>query len=261
MSISKTCYAVIAVGLLAGNSSIALADNNYVSVSAGWAKLSDSSNSGELTGTFVTGQGTTIPAGVALPAGTELGWETQVDSGFSFGAAFGRKFDNGFRGEIELIYQKNDIEGHSGVQVAGIPLDGEDAGVLITGSGNLGVNVGDLVADGQGSLKGTYLMVNGFYDFSMDSAVRPYIGGGVGYSKFDMTYNPSDVEIISGDEGKFAYQVMAGLSFAASDTVDIYGQYRYRATSDAAVDSTLLPATLNIENKSSLFELGLRFNF
>lgn len=261
MKSSKKFLALIAAGVIASGSQVAFAQSNYVSAFGGWAKMSDSTNTGELTGPFTTGQGTTIPAGVTLPAGTVLGWESQIDDGYYWGAAFGRKFGNGFRGEIEFNYQKNDVTSHSGVGVAAIPLDGEDAGVLITGSGNLGVSVGDLVADGQGSVKGNYFMLNGYYDFGLDSAVTPYVGGGIGYAKVDVTYNPSNVDIIIGDEGKFAYQAMAGLSFGASDAVDIYGQLRYRATSDANIDSRLLPAELSIENKSTLFELGLRYNF
>lgn len=44
------------------------------------------------------------------------------------------RFGDSFRGEVELSYQSNDIGTHDGVTAAGIPLDGEDAGVLITGS-------------------------------------------------------------------------------------------------------------------------------
>lgn len=239
----------------------ATAQDYYASFSAGAAWLDDSDNSGKFTENFVTGQGTTLPAGTALPSGTSLGWTTEFENGYAVSGAFGRHFGSNIRGEIELAYQSNDIDTHSNVRAAGILLDNEDAGVLITGSGNLGATVGALVDDGQGSVESTYLMANAYYDFNPIGAFRPYVGGGVGVAMVDVDYSPSDLPIISDDDTVFAYQAIAGASFDLSDRMALFAQYRYRGTDDVETNVDLIPAALDIENRSNLIEAGIRFRF
>lgn len=239
----------------------AAAQDYYASFSAGAAWLDDSDNSGSFTEEFITGEGTTIPAGTALPSGTSLGWTTEFENGYAVSGAFGRQFGANLRGEIELAYQSNDIERHSNVRAGGILLDNEDAGVLITGSGNLGATVGALVDDGQGSVESTFLMANAYYDFNPIGAFRPYVGGGLGVAMVDVDYSPSDLPIISDDDTVFAYQAIAGASFDLSDRTALFAQYRYRATEDAETNVDLIPATLDIENSANLLEAGVRFRF
>jgi opacity protein-like surface antigen len=239
----------------------ASAQNRYVAVSGGVAFLQNSDNKGEFSSPFTTGAGTTIPAGVTLPAGSSLGWKTEFDSGYTLSAAAGWRFSPNLRAELELAYQANDIKTHKGVQAAGIPLGAEDAGVLITGSPNLGVSVGGLVDDGKGGVDTTYLMANAFYDFNQMGRFRPYVGAGLGLGMVNVDYSPSGVEIVDDDKTVFAYQLIAGSDFAVSDRMAIFAQYRYRATSDVDVDVSLFDASLDIENRSSALEVGLRFAF
>lgn len=239
----------------------ALAQDSYISLSGGGAFLADSDNAGQFTSTFTTGAGTTIPAGTALPAGTPLGWTTAFDTGYALSAAYGFRFADTFRVEFELAYQSNDIDTHSGVTAAGILLDGEDAGVLITGSPNLGVSVGALVDDGQGGVDTTYLMANVFYDIPAGDNAAFYIGGGLGVGFVHAEYAPSDITIIDGDKSAFAYQAIAGVSYDVSDDLALFAQYRYRGTSDVELDVSLFDATLEIENRSSIVEVGLRYGF
>ncbi len=237
----------------------AMAQDYYVSVSAGYALLGDSDNSGEFTNDFTTGAGTTIPAGVVLPRGTNLGWTTEFDDGYALSAAFGRQFTNNIRGEIELAYQSNDIDTHNGVNAGGIALGGEDAGVLITGSPNLGVSVADLVDDGQGSVEATYLMANVYYDFAEIGALQPYVGAGLGAAFVDVDYSPSGVGIVSDDDTAIAYQVIGGASYALGERLSVFAQYRYRASEDLETSIDLFDASLDVENRSSVIEAGFRF--
>ncbi len=238
----------------------ALAQDYYGSVSVGAAWLDDTDNSGQFDSPFTTGAGTTIPSGTVLPAGTSVGWTTEFDEGYTVSAAIGRQF-GAFRGELELAYQSNDIDTHNNVAVGGGIIDSEDAGVLITGSPNLGVTVGALVDDGEGSIDTTYLMANGYYDFTPLGPVRPYVGGGVGVGFVNVDYSPSGVQIVDDDATVFAYQLIAGASYDISDRTALFAQYRYRATDDVETDVSLFDATLDVENRSSIIEAGLRFRF
>lgn len=253
--------------MLAGATALALmfaashaaAEGYYVSAHGGVAMLGDSDNAGEFSSDFTTGAGTAIPAGTVLPAGTDVGWSTEFDSGTSFGAAFGRDYGS-WRGEVEVAFQSNDVDTHTNVAAGGIALGAEDAGVLITGSPNLGVNVADLVADGRGSVEATYLMANVYYDFAM-GGFTPYVGAGIGAAFVDVDYSPSGVGIVSDDDTAFAYQVMAGAAFDLNETWSLFGQYRYRASEDISTDVSLFDATLDVENRSSLIEAGVRMRF
>lgn len=238
----------------------ASAQDYYASFSAGGSWLEDSDNSGSFTSDFTTGAGTTIPAGTVLPTGAPLGWTTEFDEGYAVAGALGRRFGN-WRGELELAYQSNDVDIHRDVQAAGIPLDAEDAGVLITGSPNLGVTVGDLVADGQGAVDTTFAMANVYYDFSSMGAFTPYVGAGLGAGFVDVDYSPSGVGIVDDDATVLAYQVIAGASYDLSDRMAIFAQYRYRATEDVETDVDLFDAELEIENRASILEAGVRFAF
>lgn len=241
-------------------SSPAFAQDYYVAGSGGLSFLNNSQNEGAFDGAFTTGAGTVIPAGTVLPDGTEVGWETDFNSGYALAGAIGKDY-GWLRGELEVAYQSNGVDSHAGVTAAGIALDGEDAGVLITGSPNLGVTVGDLVADGQGDVKTLFVMANVFYDLDLGGRFKPYIGGGAGVGFADVDYAPSGVPIIQDKSTAFAYQAMAGVAYAVAPSVDLTVGYRYRATTDLGVEADLFSADFDVENRASIVEAGLRFTF
>ena len=258
MQLKRLTALCVSLSALTGFS--AHAQDYYVSATGGVSLLNDSDNQGAFVGDFTTGEGTTVPAGAVLPNGTDVGWSTDFDAGYAFAGAIGKDF-GWLRGEVEVAYQSNGVNAHSGVSAGGIALDGEDAGVLITGSPNIGVSVGDLVADGQGDVSTLFVMANVFYDLDTGGPLTPYIGGGVGVGFADVDYSPSSVAIIQDDSSAFAYQAMAGVAYAVSPSVDLTLGYRYRATSDIEVDADLFSAGFDVENKSSVVEAGLRFSF
>ncbi len=239
----------------------AVAQDYYGSVTVGGVILNDSDNSGSFSSDFLTGTGTTIPNNTPLPAGTPLGWTTEFDTGYTVSAAIGRRFANGLRGELELAYQSNDIDTHNNVRAAGIPLDNEDVGVLLSGAPQQGATVGEIVDDGQGGVDTTFLMANLYYDFTAYGAFTPYIGAGVGAGFVNVDYSPSGVGIVDDEDTVIAYQLIAGGAYALNDRLSLFGQYRYRATEDVETDVDLFDATLDIENRASVIEAGLRYNF
>lgn len=260
MSLQKALLAASCAAMAL--SGAAAANDYYVSLSGGVSLLSDSENEGAFDGDFTTGLGTTIPLGTVLPDGTSVGWETEFDTGFAISGALGKRFDF-FRAELEVAYQANDVDTHSGVFVAdSIALDGEDAAVLISGlDTNLGVSVGDVVADGQGQVDTIFVMANVYYDFDLGGPLKPYVGGGAGVGFVDVDYSPSATAIIQDDSTAFAYQAMAGVTYEVGPATELFAGYRYRATTDVEVDATLFPAEFDIQNRGSIVEAGLRFTF
>lgn len=253
--------ASLSVAISAGAYAKNTESNSYVSLSFGNMSTKSSSIDGSFTNGFITGAGTSVPGGTELAPDTQVGWQTGFKDGNSVNLAYGRNFDS-FTGEIELSFLENDVDRHSGVTVADtLAIDGEDAGILITGSENLGATVGQIVADGKGQLDATYLMLNLYKPFELGSAFTPYLGAGLGIADVDVEYNPSDVGIISDSDKVLAYQLIAGGSFAINDNFAIYGQYRYRATQDVDVKASLFDADFSVENKSDGLEIGLKYSF
>ncbi|TNE58517.1 MAG: porin family protein [Alphaproteobacteria bacterium] len=239
----------------------AQAQDKYVFGSIGLGMLSDSDNRGAFSSDFLTGEGTTIPLDTFLPEGTPVGWKTDFDNGAVFSAGLGHRYGDQLRIELELSYQSHDVDTHRGVKAAGIELADEDAAVLISGASNIGASVAEVVASGRGDISATSFFVNGLYDFPMEGALTPYLGLGIGWSKVDVSFKPSGVGIVSDDDTVFAYQLIGGLSYGVSESSAIYGAYKYRRANDVEVQTSLFPATLDIETAGSILEIGYRIHF
>lgn len=126
------------------------------------------------------------------------------------------------------------------VDVAGVSVD-TDAGYLIGGA------VGRTFANNF-SLEGevTYsnhdfdgipaeidalgFFANAFYNFPVNGPVGAYVGGGLGAVQVGASgFGVSDEEFV------FGGQVMGGLTYAVSDGVTLFGEYRYQAAADASL--------------------------
>jgi opacity protein-like surface antigen len=258
---TKLRAAILSTLLLPSASALAVEPGFYGAFGAGISLKGDSSNSGQFTSPFTTGEGTTIPGGTVLPAGTPLGWETEFSSGYSVMGAFGYTMESGFSGEFEIGVISNDVKGHSGVNVGGTNIDGEDAGVLITGSGNLGTTVGELVAAGRGDVQTTTYMLNALYHFQNFGKFQPYVGGGIGLADVKVAYKPSEVVIADNSDDGFAWQLKIGGEYAVSEELGIFVEYRYLQVEEASIPLSLLPATLEVENTNNSFNAGIRYRF
>lgn len=239
----------------------AFAEGWYGSVSAGFNMQDDSGNSGA-TGAFNTGNGEpVIPNGTPIAAGTPYGWETEFDTGYVLSGEFGRSFDNGFRAGLELVYSSADVDTHTGVNVAGTVIDGVDAAVIAGSPDQLGATVGQVVASDDGKIKNTGVFANVYYDFNRGGRFSPYAGAGLGFANVDVNYKPSNIGIIDDSETKFAWQVKGGVTFALTDSFDLFTEVAYRATDDVTFDNQLFPGNLSIENKQTTLSVGGRLRF
>ncbi|MCK0128909.1 P44/Msp2 family outer membrane protein [Erythrobacter sp. F6033] len=256
--INKISLTPVACAALVAFPSAALADGPYVSISGGVALPEDSTNSGEFD--------ESVPATAdfdEIPAGTELAWNTEFDTGYALSGQVGYAFENGFRVEAEAAYSEYGVGTHSGLTVGGTDIDAVDVAVLTRGAADAAnPTVGAVIADGQGQVSNFGLFGNVFYDIDTGSALKPYVGGGVGYQWVDVDYSPSGVAVGEDDDGAFAYQLMAGASYEVSDSVELFGQYTWRdTTEDADIPLAVVPATLGVESSQSVVSAGIRFNF
>lgn len=257
----KTFTRTTLLAVLTGVAAPALAADMYVAGTLGYFKQKSSTNAGLFATPFTTGSVTGVENPLTLPEGDAVGWRTNFDKSAAYSLALGWRMD-AFRFEVEYAMTNADVESHAEVVASDIELANIDAGVLLTGNvGDLGISVGDLVAGGMGRLKTNTFFLNGYYDFMSNEAFSPYLGAGLGYAKAKVRYEPSDVQIIDDSDSTFSYQLMLGASYAFNDNFELYGDVRYRRAKDAAVTSPLLSADFDIQNRGTLYNIGVRYNF
>lgn len=156
--------------------------------------------------------------------GTVNSAKYDLDPGFATNVAAGYAFGNGFRTELEVAYADVDP------------------------SMDPGADVDTLSA-----------MINAIYELPTGGRVRPYIGAGLGVVRTDYDGTEPLTGIIVDDaDTKFGVQGIAGVSFQATDQMDLFLDYRYMRTGKlelAAVTSETIKAT----NKNHILMAGLRY--
>lgn len=151
------------------------------------------------------------------------------DTGWAALATMGYAFENsGWRVEGEFGYRHNDID-----SIAGLPAAGE--------------------------LTSMTLMANVLYDFKLMDRLTLSVGAGAGaqHSTFD------DGVIDQDEDYNFAYQGIAGLSYAVSPRLDLTLNYRYLRTDESSYHGAHLAHTdyyaLDDGEKQTL-TIGLRYD-
>ena len=189
--------------------------------------------------------------------GTHLGISTEA--GFIGVGSVGYAFRNGMRVELEGNYRSNPV----GTSVVTLPNGAQGS----SSSGRISTYGG---------------MANLLYDFNLASFgvpyISPYIGAGIGYSVTDVSRISGRTNAgalltthnVSTNNGSFAYQAIAGLSFGLGQYVPglaLTLEYRYFATTSTEIRLTSANGTTvsrtnytpNDTNHSAL--LGLRYTF
>ncbi len=133
----------------------------------------------------------------------------RFDTGWAGVGAVGYGLGNGIRLEGELGYR------HSGVKDA-----------------NTGPS--------SGSVSAWDLMANGLYDFNLGWPVTPYVGVGVGGARvsFNKVAEPEGGESVDDTSTVFAYQGIAGLTYAINQNLKVDAGYRYFSTTTPHVKDT-----------------------
>jgi opacity protein-like surface antigen len=139
-------------------------------------------------------------------AGTNIGrarYNAGLDADLVGGYDFGM-----FRLEGELGYKRSKIKNVTYTPGFIGALNG-GAGTAFTQQTTFGINRNSSVWSA---------MVNGLVDLGGNTGIGGYVGGGAGYA---------NVRQFGSSNGKFAWQLLAGVYFPVSDNIDIGLKYRY----------------------------------
>lgn len=140
---------------------------------------------------------------------TDVSVEANIKNGYAVTGGLGRSF-GALRGEIEGSYRRSKVD-----QARGL----------------------GLVVEGNGDVSALSAMANIYFDPALElGPVQPYVGGGVGVSRF-RARNVEAVGVpgippLSGTETGFAWQLMAGVGLPLSEQATLTAGYRYFATPD-----------------------------
>lgn len=201
------------------------------------ALLSITSAGYSAEGPYVSGN-----LGLAMPSDSDVNNSglpgltvvVESDMGLALGVAAGYGFGNNIRIEGEVVWQKNDVDKAS---LLGIELDFT------------------------GDTSSLALLLNGYYDFVNESAFTPFISAGLGYARVEL----NDIGVVGGDDPfsvddkVLAYQIGAGVAYAANEKVSVDVKYRYLGTSDLEYGTEVFTETM--EYSSHNVYAGIRVAF
>jgi OOP family OmpA-OmpF porin len=119
---------------------------------------------------------------------------------------------------------------------------------------------------GSGSIDAAAFMVNGYYDFLMDSPWTPYLGAGIGAARVtlnDVTLASTVAPPFSGNDWQFAYQGIAGVRYTFNPTWSGSLDYRYFGTTDPKFKVTILglAQTATTQYHTHNIMLGVAYHF
>lgn len=161
-----------------------------------------------------------------------------VDFDWSWAAegALGYKYGNGLRTEIEISHKgSNDVDSISGT----------------------------LTPDGDSDSWAA--MMNVYYDIDMFDNTRfmPYMGAGIGAVRSNYDHAGPAVGLatyVDDSSIDLGWQVMAGMTYQATDMLDLYAQYKYMSVVNPEYDSTVVTGVEG-DYDTSTITAGIRINF
>jgi outer membrane protein OmpA-like peptidoglycan-associated protein len=155
----------------------------------------------------------------------------KFDTGVAGALSLGYGFGNGFRSEIEASLRNN---GANGVK-SGVP-----------------ANIG-------GSTSTWGLLFNTLYDFDTGTAFTPYIGAGIGLAIVDAKLTGNGATVYNDTDTAFAYQAIAGVSYAVNNNLALTADYRYLGTTNNKFNGN--NTSWNVGNGNHTILAGLRWTF
>ena len=159
-------------------------------------------------------------------ASDTIRYNTGVAGSLSGGYGFG----NGFRAELEASVRNNDVKSlKSGLAAPG------------------------------GTTRTWGLLVNGLYDINTGTAFTPYVGAGVGLGIVEGKLSGGGATLYNSTDTQFAYQGIAGVSYAINQNLALTTDYRYLGTTDAKFNGGTTPA--KVANGNHTILVGLRWTF
>ena len=161
--------------------------------------------------------------------GPGVNTEADFDSGLAGAITLGFRRADGFRSEFEFAGRNNDVDGLKGM------------------------------AGASGDVDALTFMGNILYDFQGISGFKPYVGGGIGLARVRVDgVRPIGGGRINDSDTVFAYQGIAGLSYAINDALELFGDYRYLRTSELDVQESSSGSTFNVDYDNHTLLGGIR---
>ena len=161
--------------------------------------------------------------------------ETELDTGWNAGAAFGYRYSSNFAAEFEYLYRSADVDyvKRNGIQITD-----------------------------DGDLASTAFFMNGYYFFDSDNAVTPYVGAGLGYA------NEVDIDLGNGagagasdlEADGFVFQLIGGIEYAISEHLALSGEARYFNV-PSELDLSNGGNTISLDYDGFSLQVGLKYQF
>ena len=192
----------------------------------------------------------------------EFDTELETDIGASVYGAIGKYFDHGLRGEFEVAYRNQDLDGFpGGAGFGGIQDPGNTLGDVAVFTG----------------------MVNVIKDFDIDLAgrINPYIGAGIGFARIRMEfdnlahrdpanfpvaedlYNAGYRAFVANDDYVTAAQGLAGVGIDLTEKLTLDLGYRFLQTGEYDFEGFINNEVADLSGEYRVHEatIGLRFDF
>ncbi|WP_304186482.1 OmpA family protein [Phenylobacterium aquaticum] len=206
-------------------------------------------------------------------AGAPYTWDLKQKDDWAGFARLGYQLNDHWRVELEGGYRSGDVDsfrGGANQVVTGLCTPG----VLRTAAApNCGAPTGSIVS--------WTVMGNVIYDIMPDSAINPFVGAGVGINhvKADAIVgqfsnvtgvvsatNPGIQNLtVNDDDSSFAWQLLGGLAWKATDRLNVDLTYRYLSGADMSLasrgTSTLQPGDFTGRYSDQSVTVGLRYSF
>ena len=165
----------------------------------------------------------------SLDQGAPVTLDIEYSSGLAFSGGLGYDFGM-VRLDAEFTYRDNDID------LIGLPAEGSTSTLSY--------------------------MLNGYFDIPTTMAIKPYLGGGIGFATVSINdANVPGVTPVADDSASvLAYQFSAGIGYDVSHSVTLSLGYRFFATEDPEMNDAF-GAPFTTQNQSHEFNIGIRFLF
>lgn len=175
-------------------------------------------------GYYISGEaGVSLPPDLHLntPAGTS---HESLGTGFATGGALGYDFGDGWRVELNSLYQNTPLS----------KLDGVAA---------------------NGHLSSTSVMANATYDLIPNAQFTPYVGAGLGVLNLG-----GSADAFSGRDWRAGYQAEAGLRTDLSQNTSLFGEYRFSQSESATYSDGTDTAHQHFSDHALLAGLSFKLN-
>lgn len=216
--VRKGVLAALAVLLVSFGASAHAGEGPYVAIGGGVNILNDAD----------------VTAQYANPLFTPLNAKTSTDTGYKVKGALGWAFANGFRVEGEISYRKHNLNEINVRSPGAFVLDaynafarsqglteGRDNYLALAGARpDLKQTLEQATIQGSphpltGDFQALTFKANAFYDIDLGFAWKPYVGGGIGFTKVsvDVSSGTTGNVLVDDSETVFSYQVGGGVGY------------------------------------------------